>query len=399
MSTRPARDVVFLSNGHGEDSIACTIIDHLRRLPMTEGISIDGWPMVGTGEAYAERGVTRIGVRNVLPSEGFATLDARLMLGDLKAGWLGVHFRQLRSAIGLRFGYRLAVAVGDVVPIAAAVLSRAPFLHVGCAKSDYYGTRHGYTRLELHWLRRHCLLSFPRDERTTRTLQLAGVRARSAGNPMMDGIVGSGEQLVSGGEVGVTCLPGSRHAAVTNAIDILGRLPLNADTIGVRGRLHYVFAVPAGFDNRNLAARVREGEAGAWSIGAVSPRVELAAGDGSAVATFAMASLADAVLGSELVLGMAGTANEQAVGLGRPLIVLNGRGGQGAAYTRMKLRYFGAAALFGGEDGTTLERVMRRVLGDAALREEMRIAGLERMGPSGASAVIAREITHRLAIA
>ena len=143
--------VLFVSNGHGEDAIACKVIDRVRRLAHRRAVELRAWPMVGRGDAYVRWSVPIVGVPNHLPSEGFATLDARLFARDLRAGWLATHWRQVQAARALRGRYALIVAVGDVVPIAAARLARTPCVFIGCAKSAYYGPGYGYTALERRW--------------------------------------------------------------------------------------------------------------------------------------------------------------------------------------------------------------------------------------------------------
>ncbi len=174
--------VLFVSNGHGEDDIACKIIDRVRRLTDQTSVELRAWPMVGRGDAYVRRSVPIVGAPNQLPSEGFSTLDPRLFARDLRAGWLRTHWRQVKAARALRGRYALIIAVGDVVPIAAARLARTPCVFIGCAKSEYYGPGYGYTALELRWLRRWCRLAFPRDQATATALERAGVPVTFAGS-------------------------------------------------------------------------------------------------------------------------------------------------------------------------------------------------------------------------
>src|SRR3990167_5932873 len=65
--------LLVVSNGNGEDDIACKVIDALRA--SGRGPKIEAWPMVGLGPAYAARGIPVVGVQNTLPSEGFGTLS------------------------------------------------------------------------------------------------------------------------------------------------------------------------------------------------------------------------------------------------------------------------------------------------------------------------------------
>ena len=88
--------LLVVSNGNGEDDIACKVIDALRATARAP--QIEAWPMVGNGRAYLDRGVPVVGVQNTLPSEGFGTLSLKLFARDLKAGFIGTHLAQARFA-------------------------------------------------------------------------------------------------------------------------------------------------------------------------------------------------------------------------------------------------------------------------------------------------------------
>lgn len=399
------RRVLFVSNGHGEDAVACKVLDRVRTI-RTDGVALElsAWPMVGRGSAYVRRSVPIVGAPNRLPSEGFATLDARLLARDLRAGWLQTHWRQFEAARALRGRYDLIVAVGDVVPMGVARLSRTPFVFIGCAKSEYYGPGYGYTWLELRWLRR-CRLAFPRDELTVATLRRAGVRVAFAGNPMMDDLTERGLRLVDAKDVAITCLPGSRADSVDNALHLLKLVPHANPDHSMKGRMHYLFVLAPDFDlpaltHHVVALQPREGAGPSeWVLEPTRDgdpvagiRLRLSTRDRNATATFVFDALVDAVAQSQLVIGLAGTANEQAVGLGKPLIVLAGSGNQGRAYTRMKMRYFGEAATYCDGDQQSLQHVMSMLLTDGSRRQRMISAGKERMGKAGASDVIARHV-------
>jgi uncharacterized protein (TIGR03492 family) len=390
---REGARLLFASNGHGEDAIACQLLDRLRA--RIDPARVDAWPMVGDGAAYAERGVTIVGAPNRLPSDGFATLSLRLLARDLRAGWVRTHVRQLAAARAMRGRYDLIVAVGDVVPIAAAVLASAPFVFVGCAKSEYYGHGWGYTALERRWLARHCLAAFPRDALTARALADAGVRVRDVGNPMMDDLEGRGASFgLASGDLAIACLPGSRADAPRNARRLLALLP---DAARLGAPVTYLFAVGRDFDASMLAGdgwtveREHEGDA----AGAIELRLARDAGT-RALVVRGRDAFADALRRATLVIGMAGTANEQAIGLGRPLVVLPAAGGQGEAFVRMKMRYFGDAAVRASAEPGALAETIVALLRDPARCARMAAAGRERMGAPGASDAISDEIIARL---
>lgn len=393
------KDLLFLSNGHGEDMIACRILDAVREL--APELETDAWPMVGRGDAYVSRGVPIGGTQNLLPSAGFATLEWKLMGADLRAGWIRTHWNQFRDSRGLPGRYRLLVAVGDIIPLLASVFARTPFVFVGCAKSYYYDARHGYTGLEKRLLRRHAMAVYPRDALTARTLAKAGVPVRDLGNPMMDGLEGGGDRLgVPEGSTVVGMFPGTREDAEVNFLDLLAAAAAMARRSTDPARLRFLFPVRGGFDVAAMAAIIGTESA----LPGISPevtgtddgvvlRVRL---PGGAEAIVAKNRFADALRLADVVVGMAGTANEQAIGLGIPLVTAPSRGVQGERFVRMKMQFFGDSAVAVARDPDAIAAETLAILADPDRARRMGAAGRERMGAPGASRAIAGEIVASL---
>ncbi|MVA96819.1 hypothetical protein GN330_06100 [Nitratireductor sp. CAU 1489] len=396
------KDVLFLGNGHGEDTIAVKVLKQLRAQAGPDALAIEAWPMVGAGNAFRKAGVPVVGALNTLPSEGFATLDWSMMWRDLQAGWIATHWRQVRAARAMAGRYRVMVAVGDIVPIAAAVLARTPFYFVGSAKSSYYDALHGYTGLEKRLLRRHCLTTFPRDAFTVSELERARVPTLYLGNPMMDELDVSGRGLgVADKTTVVAMLPGSRADATENLLDLLEAAASVAPGVDP---LCFAFALHPDADleaTRRLIAE--DPRAAAWR-----PSADAAQGGSGPIfyrgpaassAMLATDAFADILHRATLAVGMAGTANEQAIGLGLPLITVPGSGSQGEKYVRMKIEYFGPAAVAAARRPEAIAGAVSRLLADPQARARMQAAGRERMGEPGASRAIAGHILAGLASA
>ena len=395
----PLFRALFVSNGHGEDHMAGRILD---RLAGVKALEIEAWPMVGEGGAYAARGIRRIGPRNMLPSRGFATLSLPLFLKDLKAGWISTHLSQFRAARALRGRFHLALAVGDVVPMAAAVLARLPFLFVGCAKSAYY--RYGYTAWEKALLRRFCLLAFPRDRPTAGVLARAGVRVRCAGIPMMDDLAPSGRGFGAAPDTALLgLLPGSRHDDLENAATLLSVTAEAAGIMGPGRKVMGLVAAHPGFDLpafRSMMARPGP-KSGGWEAGLADEKpggaglffVHRSSG---ALALVVKRRFADVLHASHVVVGLAGTANEQAVGLGKPLVTFPTPGHFGKNYVRMKMELFGEAAVAVPPRPCDAARAVVEILNDPALSRRMGETGRGRMGGPGASDAVAAALLSNL---
>ena len=392
------KDLLVISNGHGEDAVACSTIAALQSSAQ-HPLSIACWPMVGNGAAYRRLGLTTVGPANLLPSEGFATLDWGLMLRDLAAGWITTHWRQACAARAKHGRYRLMLCVGDVVPIAAACLARTPFLFIGCAKSAYYGPIGAYSLLEISLLRRYCLNAFPRDEATATQLEIKGVPTRYLGNPMMDGLEGGGDFLDPSDEaIVIAMLPGTRSDALENIVALLAASAACARRLPQPDLLSFVFPVAPDTNLDELPERLLAADGGrAWTCEMRQSNSNRGvifrfAGPDGASAVVARDCFADTLRRSVVAVGMAGTANEQAIGLGVPLVAVPARGSQGEKYARMKERYFGCAAVSAPLEPQAIARQVERLLADSDRRRSMAAAGRLRMGKPGASAAIAREI-------
>lgn len=390
--------LLVASNGHGEDDIACKVLACLLDADRSRP-TVEAWPVVGEGRAYRDLGIPTIGPKNTLPSAGFATLDWRLMATDLKSGWIGTHWTQYRFARRLRSRYDAIIGVGDVIPLLVSRVSGLPMIFIACAKSAYYESGDGYTRLEKRLMRRCCLAVFPRDRLTSNRLRKSGVANEYLGNPMMDGLTPEKGIINDAFErTWIAMLPGSRSDALDNLLLLLGAAARLSEKSAQPASLG--FAIPA---HRSLSLQqIREtiiqiGGSG-WkpvrhdhSDGTNDADLVLAHGSGGRVLIMKN-RFADILHAASLAIGMAGTANEQAVGLGIPLVTVPSTGVQGRNYAQMKMKFFGEAAVMAQNDAENIADVSLSLLQDAAACHRMALAGRERMGQPGASKAIAERI-------
>jgi uncharacterized protein (TIGR03492 family) len=103
--------------------------------------------------------------------------------------------------------------------------------------------------------------------------------------------------------------------------------------------------------------------------------------------------LGELLAASEVVLGQAGTANEQAAALGLPVIALGVAGAESEDWYRMRQRrLLGDALLLVPPEPELGAAAIAGLLGDERRLEDMRAAGRARMGGRGGAAAIAREL-------
>jgi len=374
--------ILCLSNGHGEDQIATRIAEAL----LACGAEVLALPIVGEGKAYRDLGLEIVVPTRTMPSGGFIYMDAREFLRDLREGLGELTWQQWRTIRRLAPECDLLLAVGDIVVLALASLAGAPFAFVGTAKSDYYlgGRSSDYTGLERWFLRRRrCLAAFPRDELTTRNLLPHVPRAIYLGNPMMDRLEPSGERLaLPEGATTVLLLPGSRPpeayrnlASLLAAVEHLGGSPLA-----------YVVALAGGLSDEGIAS-CRPG----WRL--ESGRL---CRDGIEV-ILQRGRFPDCLHAADLVIAMAGTATEQAVGLGKPVITLPGEGPQFTyRFAEAQTRLLGESVQLVSEGPEAVARRVRAALADVSWRQRLRHNGEERMGRPGAAARIAAHLMKLL---
>ena len=205
--------VLFLSNGHGEDRIALAIIHEL--LLLNQSFDIYGLPLVGNGYDYLKNERLQvIGPQMETKSGGFLK-GYRAIVGDLRAGILSLHFKQIRNA--RKQSYDLIVSVGDFLPFMVSAFFLRPHkqILISTAKSDLFEPHFG---IETFGFKMTNTRVFARDEVTALSLQAEGVDAEYVGNVMMDLVNVNRSKSNRVTTLGV--LPGSRQEAYVNFLRI-----------------------------------------------------------------------------------------------------------------------------------------------------------------------------------
>jgi uncharacterized protein (TIGR03492 family) len=257
----------------------------------------------------------------------------------------------------------------------------------------YFGTPAGYDALERALLRRHALVTYPRDPLTSEALARRGVRVRYVGNPMMDGISTTRAEVDwRADETVVAVLPGSRRDREANAAMILRMIARERDTYAAAGVRHFAFVLPPSFDLAAMRRHLGAADLADWAFTPGGGEARC----GAIRSTFHRGALGDVCSHARVAIGLAGTANEQAVGLGVPVVTFPTDGAHGNAYLRMKMPYFGPSAVRVKREPGALARAVSRIAADDALHARMASAGKERMGSPGASAAIAADVVAHL---
>lgn len=335
-------------------------------------------PLVGVGLAYA--GVPLLDPRAPLPSGGFGA-RGRGWFADLRAGGVRLVGRQRRALGRQRGRVSHAVAIGDVFCLWMSAAARTPVTLIATAKSSRHDP-HGW--LEIQMLRRLAGRVFARDEETAGALRAAGLDAVYVGNPLMDTIGRASSETLRrpDGHV-VLLLPGSRVDAYRNLSALL-RL---AGEVNPHMPVRWLCALAPTLDPSAVTASAT---AAGWS----AADTLLTRGAATVLLT---TDFSGAVRDADVVVSLAGTASEQAAGMGRPVVAFPGAGTQFTpSFLAAQQRLLGDA-LVAAPSWTDAAGVVDRLLGNPEERLRRGAAGRLRMGPPGAIGRISESVLGMLA--
>jgi tetraacyldisaccharide 4'-kinase len=353
--------VLFVTNGHGEASIAARIAHDLRALApvRTEHLAL-------VGERFGGPDFADVGPQRAMPSGGLVAMgNVRAFARDLGAGWLGLFAAQLRFLRAAGARYAAVVAVGDAYAAALARLARRPWVFVGTAKSEYVAPYGAVERAIVSAAAR----IFVRDAATADALRRRGVRAEAPGNVIADLLLDDARYAWPGA-VRIALLPGSRERAYADAAriaDIAARVATRVPGVAA------VLSVAPGLDRARFAPLLERYPAlGEWTGG--------------------IGGILD---GATLAIGQAGTANEAAAACGVPVVALELAGDRRDGWYRMRQERLLADAMqvVPGDPAAATGAIVT-LLNDPARLARMSAAGRERMGPGGGASAIARAIAE-----
>jgi uncharacterized protein (TIGR03492 family) len=414
--------LLVLSNGHGEDIIAVGILEHLQAV--TNNLELQALPIVGEGYAYRQLKIPIIGQVKQMPSGGFIYMDGDRLWEDLRGGLIQLTIAQLK--IVRQWGKQggLILAVGDIVPLLFAWLSRANYAFVGTAKSEYY------LRDETAWLPRTSWLErcfgsvyqpwdrwlmncdrakaiFPRDSLTAETLKRLGIPACDLGNPMMDGLLGSKDaegqkrrlaesSVRRGDSLSILLLPGSRMPeALRNWQQIVTAVAEIIKTLD-QYKLKFYAAIAPALDLKLFQdALLTSG----WQVIIPEEKNSLVLINGDRSSLYlTQNAYGECLQASDIAIAMAGTATEQFVGLGKPVITMPGNGPQFTwAFAEAQSRLLGSSIIL-VDNPQQIATAIASLITDSEKLQAIAINGKRRMGNPGAAQRIAIHLQKTLLV-
>lgn len=377
--------VTILSNGYGEDAVGALLAGEL--LKVAPSWQVQAYPIVDAGRAYEPLAIPILGPRRVMPSGGLLLHHPRLLMADLRAGFLKMTWQQLSDLRRLKTD--LLLVVGDVYALLLASQVRTTRRYqVQPLISAYHSANsrppphrlfmEEFTGLERFLMRRLVRQIYVRDAPTATLLRAKGVpHATSLGNPMLDALNVSPQPMGLTPPV-VALLPGSRGYAAEALALMLKAMTYWPEAQGVVAWARAMDDLP------RLAG---------WRCESWSESVRLSCG--STKMLVMPGRFADILHNCDLALGTAGTAHEQAAALGKPVVAFPVAPYYSHGFLRNQARLLGAALTVAPAEPVALAAALRTLWLDTERYSRAAREGRERMGEAGGSARIVAAILRR----
>ena len=315
--------ILLISNGHGEDLSGSLIAKQF----VNSGYSVDALPIVGKGIHYEKEKITIIGKTKEFGTGGIGYNSFKGRLIEIFGGEIIYLIRRIYLTYKIRNKYDYFFVVGDIVPIFFAWISKKDFFTYLVAYSSHYEGK-----LKLPWPSKLFLLSkkakniYARDSLTANDLTLQLKKKVSFfGNPFMDKFFFR-EKKLNKSDFSIGIFPGSRFPEILdNFVLILEVLEALSNLIYFQ-KIEFNFAIV----NALPSSKIRE-------IFKNRKWVNLEKTNEKSILKYQYKSLKvnlywnyfdEILLKSRCCISMAGTAAEQAIGLGKPVIQIEGKGPQ-----------------------------------------------------------------------
>ncbi len=391
--------ILLISNGHGEDLSGSLIGDSLIR----QNHKVDALPIVGLGKAYKKSGIKVIRTVREFSTGGIGYTSLIGRLTELIEGQLIYLLEGLICLMKNKNNYDLIVIVGDIIPIIYAWISKLPTVTYLVAYSSHYEGR-----LRLPWPCNNFLSSkrflkiYARDKLTAEDLSTQLRRkVEFQGNPFLDPV----SQLSSNINKALNyigMLPGSRRPELDFNVKLMLRVvSFMPENFIVGNNILFNMALVDQLNNEDFIEiassanwQLISNDKGILKIQYINSEVYI---------NVYRNSFVKILQSSKLLVSMAGTATEQSVGIGKPVIQIIGKGPQFTeSFAEAQRRLLGPTVFVA--DGKPISEtnltntallimeIFKRASLDKGLDFECKKQALERIGRSGGTERIANDI-------
>ena len=315
--------ILLLSNGHGEDLSGSLIAKQL----LNNGYSVEAMPIVGKGIHYEKEKIKIIGNTKEFSTGGIGYNSFKGRLNEIFGGEIIYVLKRLYLTYKIRKKYNYFFVVGDIVPVFFAWVCKKDFFTYLVAYSSHYEGK-----LKLPWPSKFFLISkkakkiYTRDFLTANDLTFQLKKKVSfLGNPFMDkfSLI---DQKLDKNYYSIGLFPGSRFPEILdNLVSILEVLEAMSD-LRYFEKIEFNFAIVNALSKLQIMQILNLRK---WVY------LEKNCEDNSLQfqnifikVNFNWNAFEEILLNSICVISMAGTATEQAIGLAKPVIQIEGKGPQ-----------------------------------------------------------------------
>ncbi|MGK7883329.1 MAG: lipid-A-disaccharide synthase-related protein [Crocosphaera sp.] len=396
----PSKRILFISNGHGEDNHSSYVIETL--LQLYPNLELAAMPIVGEGNAYRRLNIPIIGPTQNMPSGGFSYINRLRLLTDLKAGLVGLTWRQLQAVWQYAPSCDLIMATGDTVSQGFAYSTGYPYVSfISCLSALYEGTLKVGPFIGTFLRSPRCLGVFTRDPYTAKDLKQQGIgKALFGGIPSLDKLQPTGKDLqLKADSPMVALLPGSRLPEAVRNFKLQLNLILEIVKVISPEKIQFRAALVPKLMKELTTIADSEG----WQF--EDNKLSYKNEQGTVEVICYSDAFNDVLHNCTLMLGMAGLAVDQGIALGKPVIQVPGEGPQFTyEFAEAQTRLIGSCAQTIGTGPATSETLkeaaqcVAKTVADKAYLEECETEGKARFGPPGASERIANFLLSNLRV-
>jgi uncharacterized protein (TIGR03492 family) len=315
--------ILILSNGHGEDLSGSLIAKQF----VKNGYSVHALPIVGKGNHYEKEKIKIIGKTKQFSTGGIGYNSFKGRLTEIFRGEIFYLLQRLYLTYKIRKKYDYFFVVGDIVPVFFAWICNKDFFTYLVAYSSHYESK-----LKLPWPSKFFLLSqkakkiYTRDSLTANDLTSQLKKKVSfLGNPFMDKLLSRKKEFKES-EFSIGLFPGSRlPETLDNLVLILEVLETLSD-LKYFQKIDFNFAIVNALSSSKIKDIFKKRR---WLyLEKIKENYLMKFQFKSLEVNIYWNNFDKILLKSRCCISMAGTAAEQAIGLGKPVIQIEGKGPQ-----------------------------------------------------------------------
>jgi uncharacterized protein (TIGR03492 family) len=384
-------EIFVVSNGLIEDMMACQIIKHLKQNIPT--ITIKALPLVGEGKAYIRENVQVLGPCKNLPSEGLTHFGFKYLLKDIKAGLIKSLIEQVKILKNEGKKSDFIIVVGDIFLCAlCGFFSGKKVIFASTAQSVYIRK---IDRINLWLTKKFSIIVFPRDEKTHFYFEKFGIPTVYFGSLAMDCVEITGVDFgIPDGKKVIGLLPGRRKDAFEKfslLLEIIDEVLKVSKEKNVEFPVFIISLSPT-LDIKEIKRKTEKlnwkfieinGEKNKGITGYIEK-------DSNKV--IISDKFGDVINRANLIIGFSGVANEQAIGLGKPVITFPVKGNlyPWDFFKKLQRKLLGEYIFTLPFDKKLITEKIFFILENYSLiHEKVKKIGIERVGPKGAGEKIA----------